>query len=342
VRQARQAGFDSIWAGQHFLADPMTMFQPIPLLGLLAADADGMTLGTNILVLPLLNPVQVAEEAATLAEEALGLLTDEPDTADSELLRGLSHSLLAHALWFRDEQAGASAAREAIRLLEQLISTHREHPDIGSAFVEIAWAHTSLGHHHRAIELCREHLRAEQDPGYRLQSLITMAEALRNIGRLREAEDTLTQALECSHADPLTRPLLYVTQGLIRQGMQQPASALESFERALHALRDHPLEVRDQEILKTIYGNLAELHYANANLREAIGALKQLLIQYNDDGEDRHRILNWLGTCQATIGAAGEARRCFEEVLASPLVNDVEKTEAKDGLTRLTRPKGRM
>jgi alkanesulfonate monooxygenase SsuD/methylene tetrahydromethanopterin reductase-like flavin-dependent oxidoreductase (luciferase family) len=66
VRQARQAGFDSIWAGQHFLADPMAMFQPMPLLGHLAADAEGMTLGTNILVLPLLNPVQVAEEAATL------------------------------------------------------------------------------------------------------------------------------------------------------------------------------------------------------------------------------------------------------------------------------------
>ena len=66
VRMARAAGFDSIWAGQHFLADPMAMFQPMPLLGWLAADAEGMTLGTNILVLPLLNPVDVAEEAATL------------------------------------------------------------------------------------------------------------------------------------------------------------------------------------------------------------------------------------------------------------------------------------
>ncbi len=66
VREGRQAGFDSIWAGQHFLAEPMAMFQPMPLLGSLAGDAEGMTLGTNILVLPLLNPVQVAEEAATL------------------------------------------------------------------------------------------------------------------------------------------------------------------------------------------------------------------------------------------------------------------------------------
>lgn len=66
VRVARAAGFDSIWAGQHFLTDPLAMFQPMPLLGWLAAEAEGMTVGTNILVLPLLNPVQVAEEAATL------------------------------------------------------------------------------------------------------------------------------------------------------------------------------------------------------------------------------------------------------------------------------------
>jgi alkanesulfonate monooxygenase SsuD/methylene tetrahydromethanopterin reductase-like flavin-dependent oxidoreductase (luciferase family) len=66
VRAARAAGFDSIWAGQHFLTEPLAMLQPIPLLAHLAREAEGMTLGTNILVLPLLNPVQVAEEAATL------------------------------------------------------------------------------------------------------------------------------------------------------------------------------------------------------------------------------------------------------------------------------------
>lgn len=66
VRAARAAGFDSIWAGQHFLTAPLAMFQPLPLLGRLAAEAEGMTVGTNILVLPLLHPVEVAESAATL------------------------------------------------------------------------------------------------------------------------------------------------------------------------------------------------------------------------------------------------------------------------------------
>jgi alkanesulfonate monooxygenase SsuD/methylene tetrahydromethanopterin reductase-like flavin-dependent oxidoreductase (luciferase family) len=66
VRVAREAGFQSIFAGQHFLSQPYQMLQPVPLLARLAAEADGMQVGAGILLLPLLNPVEVAEQAATL------------------------------------------------------------------------------------------------------------------------------------------------------------------------------------------------------------------------------------------------------------------------------------
>ena len=42
------------------------MFQSVPLLARVAAEAGEMTVGTGILLLPLLNPVEVAENAATL------------------------------------------------------------------------------------------------------------------------------------------------------------------------------------------------------------------------------------------------------------------------------------
>src|SRR5208283_4645052 len=45
---------------------PMQMLQITPVMGYLAAHAQGMTIGPNILILPPLNPVHVAEEAATL------------------------------------------------------------------------------------------------------------------------------------------------------------------------------------------------------------------------------------------------------------------------------------
>ena len=66
VRVARASGFTSLWGAQHFVTAPMQMFQIMPLLARLSGEAKGMQVGTNILVFPLLNPVLVAEEAATL------------------------------------------------------------------------------------------------------------------------------------------------------------------------------------------------------------------------------------------------------------------------------------
>jgi alkanesulfonate monooxygenase SsuD/methylene tetrahydromethanopterin reductase-like flavin-dependent oxidoreductase (luciferase family) len=66
VRAARDHGFSSLLVGQHLLTGPMGMFQPHPLLGLLADDAAGMQIGPGILLLGMMNPVLAAEEAATL------------------------------------------------------------------------------------------------------------------------------------------------------------------------------------------------------------------------------------------------------------------------------------
>ncbi|HEU4448604.1 MAG TPA: LLM class flavin-dependent oxidoreductase [Gaiellaceae bacterium] len=66
VRLVRDAGFHSVFAGQHFLPAPFQMLQSVPLLARLAAETGDMRVGAGILLLPLLNPVEVAEHAATL------------------------------------------------------------------------------------------------------------------------------------------------------------------------------------------------------------------------------------------------------------------------------------
>jgi alkanesulfonate monooxygenase SsuD/methylene tetrahydromethanopterin reductase-like flavin-dependent oxidoreductase (luciferase family) len=66
VRVARASGLTSLMVGQHFVSSPLQMFQAMPLLARLAAEAKGMRLGPGLLLLPLLNPVIVAEETATL------------------------------------------------------------------------------------------------------------------------------------------------------------------------------------------------------------------------------------------------------------------------------------
>jgi alkanesulfonate monooxygenase SsuD/methylene tetrahydromethanopterin reductase-like flavin-dependent oxidoreductase (luciferase family) len=53
----------------------LSVLQSVPLLARVAAAAEGMTVGTAILLLTLLNPVEVAENAATLEAIAGGRLS---------------------------------------------------------------------------------------------------------------------------------------------------------------------------------------------------------------------------------------------------------------------------
>ena len=66
TRLARELGFDDVSAGQHFLTQPYQMLQLVPLLARVAAEAGEMRVCSGILLLTLLNPVEVAENAATL------------------------------------------------------------------------------------------------------------------------------------------------------------------------------------------------------------------------------------------------------------------------------------
>jgi alkanesulfonate monooxygenase SsuD/methylene tetrahydromethanopterin reductase-like flavin-dependent oxidoreductase (luciferase family) len=66
VRVMRDLGFDSVWLGQHYLSTPYQMWQPMAVLARLSAEAGRMTVGTNIFLLTLHNPVESAELAATL------------------------------------------------------------------------------------------------------------------------------------------------------------------------------------------------------------------------------------------------------------------------------------
>lgn len=66
TRLIRETGYDAIWLGQHYLSAPDQYLQPTPLLARLAAEAGDMMLGTNLLLLPLFNPVDVAEQYATM------------------------------------------------------------------------------------------------------------------------------------------------------------------------------------------------------------------------------------------------------------------------------------
>jgi alkanesulfonate monooxygenase SsuD/methylene tetrahydromethanopterin reductase-like flavin-dependent oxidoreductase (luciferase family) len=66
VRLIRSLGFDSIWAGEHHVTPGFHFFPQLTLLSRVAAEAEGLWLGTNVSLLPLHNPVELAEVAAFL------------------------------------------------------------------------------------------------------------------------------------------------------------------------------------------------------------------------------------------------------------------------------------
>jgi len=66
IKLAHRSGFRSFWKGQHFMSDKYLLFQPLTLLARAAASAPGMKMGTSVLLLPMLNPLEVAEHGATL------------------------------------------------------------------------------------------------------------------------------------------------------------------------------------------------------------------------------------------------------------------------------------
>ncbi|WP_183407745.1 LLM class flavin-dependent oxidoreductase [Nocardioides marmoriginsengisoli] len=71
---AEAAGFHAVYLGHHYLAQS-AFIQPIPLAGYLAAATDRVRIGTGVLLAPLLNPIALAEELASLDVLSNGRLT---------------------------------------------------------------------------------------------------------------------------------------------------------------------------------------------------------------------------------------------------------------------------
>jgi alkanesulfonate monooxygenase SsuD/methylene tetrahydromethanopterin reductase-like flavin-dependent oxidoreductase (luciferase family) len=66
VAAASRMGFAWVSIGQHWLSHPTVWPQPFPVLARLAPETGTMRLKTSVLLLPILNPVEVAESVATL------------------------------------------------------------------------------------------------------------------------------------------------------------------------------------------------------------------------------------------------------------------------------------
>jgi alkanesulfonate monooxygenase SsuD/methylene tetrahydromethanopterin reductase-like flavin-dependent oxidoreductase (luciferase family) len=146
VRFARDAGFDGVFASQHYVAHPFQYLHPLPVLARMAAEAGNMRLGTSITLLALPSPVDIAEELATLDVISGGRLTVgvglgyrdvEFDAfgvpAGQRLRRFLDNLDLVRQMWTQDKVSFDAAHTRMQDVPIALRPVQRPHPPIWMA-----------------------------------------------------------------------------------------------------------------------------------------------------------------------------------------------------------------
>ena len=215
VRLARSLDFDTIVAGQHYLSDPLQMLQSVPVLARLAAETGEMRLGTCILLLGLANPVDIAEQVATL-----------------DVITG-GRSIMGAALGYRDVEFDAFgvARGERVRRFESNLAVVR---------ALLAGERVSLDTPYSKLDEVIMSLRPAQRPGPPLWIGANSDKALRRAARLGDTWvinpharlDTLTRQM-----DEVYRPA--------REEFGKPFPAELPMRREIFVAEDRATAIRD-------------------------------------------------------------------------------------------------
>jgi len=143
VHHVRDAGFGSVWATQHYLADPFQYLHPLSVLARIVPESGDLRIGTAIILAALGNPVDLAEELATLDILSGGRLTvgvglgyrDVEFNAfgvprKARLRRFLDNVELIRRLWVEDEVSFENEAVKLDAVRPALRPVQRPHPPI--------------------------------------------------------------------------------------------------------------------------------------------------------------------------------------------------------------------
>ena len=142
VRVARDLGFDYVYAGQHYLSHPFQMLQPLVSLARIGAETRDMDILSTILV-PLQNPVQMAEDVATLdvltngrviVNAALGYRDEEYEafgvTREDRIARMFETLHLVRLLWAGGQVTFEGRFTKITGAHIGVLSVQRPHPRI--------------------------------------------------------------------------------------------------------------------------------------------------------------------------------------------------------------------
>ena len=248
-RAARDVGFDTYCWAHHYLIDPFQHFQPFPVLARLAAEQGEMKLATSVLLLPLLNPVDVAEQVATLDQICEGRF------------------ILGLGLGYRPEECEAfgtpmsqrgARASEALKLMQRL------------------WTEDEVTHHGRFFHVtnARPTARPFQKPYPKIWQAAMSDPAIRRVGReghilfvgpaqplatIRRQIELYHETLE-RHGHPIPKEMVLIREFFCAGSRDEVLEkARHGFERKYQEYAIHGLQGNDPELVSKVTGDLEGL-----------------------------------------------------------------------------------
>jgi alkanesulfonate monooxygenase SsuD/methylene tetrahydromethanopterin reductase-like flavin-dependent oxidoreductase (luciferase family) len=144
VRMARDKGWDSLFTGQHYLNEGNNkQLQAVPFMARLQAEAGHMTCGLGILLIPIHNPVYIAETIASLDVicrgnfifgVGMGYVQKEFDAfrvpIEERVKRFNSHLALIKRLWSEESVTYEDASTKLVNVRMNIRPVQKPHPPI--------------------------------------------------------------------------------------------------------------------------------------------------------------------------------------------------------------------
>ena len=248
-RAARDAGFDTYCWAHHYLIDPFQHFQPLPVLARLAAEPGNMKLATSVLLMPLLNPVDIAEQVATLDHICEGRL------------------ILGLGLGYRPEECeafGTRMSQRGARISEALELMIR------------LWTEDEVTHHGRYYHVtgARPTARPYQQPHPKIWLAGMSDPAIRRVGReghvlfvgpaqpfstIRHQIDLYHETLE-ENGHQIPDEMVIVREFFCSRNRDEAMEkARQGFERKYAEYAAHGFQGTDPELTSKITGDLETL-----------------------------------------------------------------------------------
>lgn len=248
-RASRDAGFDIYCWAHHYLIDPFQHFQPWPVLARLAGEPGDMKLATSVLLLPLLNPVEVAEQVATLDQISEGRF------------------ILGVGLGYRPEECEAFGTRMSERGARITESMH---------LIRRLWAEDEVTHEGEFFSVtgARPTARTYQSPHPKVWQAAMSDPAVRRVGREGEilyigpaqSNETIRNQIRLYH-DTINRNHHTLPDDMVivrefycaRTHEEALGKAKRGFAKKYEVYAQHGLHGADGELTRKVTGDLETL-----------------------------------------------------------------------------------